>query len=77
MADGVAGCEALVCALLSVEPDIPNSSDLILRAAVAASYLAEEPSLRYAGGMLLVGAHGIHNSTNSARPKEKFRTKAL
>ena len=46
MADGVAGCEALVCALLSVEPDIPNANDLILRAAVAASYLAEEASLR-------------------------------
>lgn len=46
MADGVAGCEALVCALLSVEPDIPNANDLILRAAVAALYLAEEASLR-------------------------------
>lgn len=46
MVEGVAGCEALVCALLSVEPDIPNASDLILRAAVAASYLAEEASLR-------------------------------
>lgn len=46
MADGVAGCEALVCALLSVESDIPNANDLILRAAVATSYLAEEASLR-------------------------------
>lgn len=50
MADGVAGCEALVCALLSVEPDIPNANDLILRAAVAATYLAEEASLRCARG---------------------------
>lgn len=46
MVDGVAGCEALVSALLSVEPDIPNANDLILRAAVATSYLAEEASLR-------------------------------
>lgn len=46
MADGVAGCEALVFALLSVAPDIPNAYDLILRAAVATSYIAEEASLR-------------------------------
>lgn len=46
MAEGVAGCEALVCGLLSVEPDIPNANDLILRAAVATSYLAEEASIR-------------------------------
>lgn len=46
MADGVAGCEALVCALLSVEPDIPNAYDLILRAAVAISAIAERASFR-------------------------------
>lgn len=46
MVDDVAGCEALVCALLSVEPDIPNADDLILRAAVAVMYLAQHPSLR-------------------------------
>eukprot|EP00903_Cladosiphon_okamuranus_P017674 g16275.t1 len=61
MADGVAGCEALVCALLSVEPDIPNASDLILRAAVAASYLAEEASLR---PLLLLG--GVADALNEA-----------
>lgn len=46
MAEEVGGCEALVHALLSVEPDIPNADDLILRAAVATSYLAEQGSLR-------------------------------
>lgn len=46
MADGVGGCEALVFTLLSVAPDIPNANDLILRAAVATSYLAEDPKLR-------------------------------
>lgn len=46
MADEVGGCEALVHALLSVEPDIPNADDLILRAAVATSHLAEQRSLR-------------------------------
>lgn len=46
MVDGVAGCEALVCALLSVEPDVPNANDLILRAAVATSTLAEDASIR-------------------------------
>lgn len=47
MTEGVAGCEALVFALLSVEPDVPNANDLILRAAVATSNIAEEASLRY------------------------------
>lgn len=47
MADGVGGCEALVCTLLSVPPDIPNAYDLILRAAVATTYLTEHDSLRY------------------------------
>eukprot|EP00752_Nemacystus_decipiens_P003774 g3475.t1 len=61
MADGVAGCEALVCALLSVEPDIPNANDLILRAAVAASYIAEEASLR---PLLLLG--GVADALNEA-----------
>lgn len=46
MAEGVAGCEALVFALLSVAPDVPNANDLILRAAVATSNIAEEASLR-------------------------------
>lgn len=49
MADDVGGCDALVCALLSMEPDIPNAHDLILRAAVATSYIAEEDSLRSGG----------------------------
>lgn len=46
MADEVGGCDALVHALLSVEPDIPNADDLILRAAVLTAYLAEQSSLR-------------------------------
>lgn len=46
MADEVGGCDALVHALLSVEPDIPNADDLILRAAVATTYVAEQGSLR-------------------------------
>lgn len=48
MADEVGGCDALVHALLSVEPDIPNADDLILRAAVLTAYLAEQGSLRCA-----------------------------
>lgn len=46
MADEVGGCDALVHALLSVEPDISNADDLILRAAVLTAYLAEQSSLR-------------------------------
>lgn len=46
MAEDVQGCDALVCALLSVAPDIPNADGLILRAAVATKHLAEQPSLR-------------------------------
>lgn len=47
LADGVDGCDALIVTLLSVAPDIPNANDLILRAAVATTYLAEDPKLRY------------------------------
>lgn len=47
MSDGVTGCEALVWALLSVAPDVPNAEDLIHRAAVAVKCIAKEPSLRY------------------------------
>ncbi|CAM9826667.1 unnamed protein product [Scytosiphon promiscuus] len=50
--DGVAGCEALMCALLSVEPDVPNANDLILRPAVATSSLDEDASIR---PLLLLG----------------------
>ena len=46
MAEDVTGCEALVCALLSEAPDIPNAADLILRAAVATKHIAEVPFLR-------------------------------
>ncbi|CBJ28789.1 conserved unknown protein [Ectocarpus siliculosus] len=61
MAEEVAGCEALVCGLLSVEPDIPNANDLILRAAVATSYLAEEASIR---PLLLLG--GVADALSEA-----------
>lgn len=52
MADGVGGCEALVFALLSAAPDVPNAAaavDLVLRAAVATSYIADhtDANLRY------------------------------
>ncbi|CAM9409161.1 unnamed protein product [Ascophyllum nodosum] len=52
MAEDVTGCEALVCALLSEAPDIPNAADLILRAAVATKHIAEVPFLR---PLLLLG----------------------
>lgn len=67
MAEGVAGCEALVCGLLSVEPDIPNAKDLILRAAVATSYLAEEASFRQVTGAVITGQNqGDFGRTRSA-----------
>ncbi|CAM9509876.1 unnamed protein product [Choristocarpus tenellus] len=40
------GCESLVFALESRSPEVPNAADLILRAAVACMYLAENPTTR-------------------------------
>ncbi|CAM9199761.1 unnamed protein product [Laminaria digitata] len=68
MADEVGGCDALVHALLSVEPEIPNADDLILRAAVATAYLAEQGSLR---PLLLLGGVADALAEALAVSKEK------